>query len=453
MLCNIKEQILQMDGRVPRYTSYPTAPHFKAVEGGEAESCLQAIAANDALSLYFHVPFCPKLCWYCGCHTKITQRYAPVEDYVHLLLREIDMVHDRLQGRRRVVNIHFGGGSPSYLRANDFVLIMRHISQAFDIDVDADIAIEVDPRNVSESRIKAYAQSGVNRISLGVQDFDEKVLEGVNRAQPFELSLQAVQLCRQYGIEAINLDLIYGLPHQTPETMRRCVEQAMRLEPSRIALFGYAHVPWMKKHMRLIDEGALPDQSMRYDLFEAAKESLLAQGMVMIGIDHFAKPDDELVDAFVAGRLRRNFQGYTVDNAQHLLGFGASAIGKLGDSYIQNSPDMPIYKARILAGVLPIAKVCPISRHDRLRADIIERLMCDFNADVRAIAAYHGADASQFKPEFERLRFYEAKGFVSVDEGRIQVKPHAVLMVRMIAGIFDSYLNEKMDAPRHAQAV
>lgn len=454
MACEIKQKILQLDARVPRYTSYPTAPHFKNPDDNfEYIDTLNNIDKNSPLSLYIHVPFCPKMCWYCGCNTKVTRRYAPVEDYVYLLLREINILAGALEHKRAVSHIHFGGGSPSYLRAVDFTLITEKLRTSFDIKDTAEIAIEVDPRNVSEGRIAAYAKEGVNRISLGVQDFDDSVLKAVNRQQPFHLSYKTVQLCRTYGINDINIDLIYGLPHQTVETMKRTIALSMTLEPSRVALFGYAHVPWMKKHMRLIEEGTLPDKDLRYDLFETASHEIIRHGFKAVGIDHFARPDDELSIAADNGTMRRNFQGYTTDATDNLIGLGVSSIGKLSDMYVQNAPDMPAYKAAVLDGKLPLKKYCPISDEDKLRAHIIERLMCDFKIDLAETYDTFGYAPDHFSAELHRLETYVTLGFIEVENHIITIKPHARLMARSICAIFDSYLSQPSNTPRHAQAI
>lgn len=440
---------------MPRYTSYPTAPHFKALTSDEAYvNAIETLPDDAPISLYLHIPFCPKMCWYCGCNTKVTRRYAPVEDYVHLLLREVDLVAEKT-GRKSVSHIHFGGGSPSYLRGEDFDLLMEKLRARFNILGDAEIAIEIDPRNVSEERVASYARQGVNRVSLGVQDFDDKVLAAVNRQQPFELSYEAVRLLRRYGIDDINLDLIYGLPHQSCDTMKKAIALALTLKPKRFAVFGYAHVPWMKKHMRLIEEGTLPDKDLRYDLFQTACDELAAAGYQMIGIDHFALPDDTLAMAADQGTMRRNFQGYTVDSTQTMIGLGVSSIGQIdGRMYTQNACDMPAYKAAILDGRLPVQKQCPITAEDRLRADVIERLMCDFTVDLAQHCAAHGFPANHLDAEAARLQPYEAMTFVTRTGSRVTVSPDARLMVRSICAVFDTYLAASTSqAPKHAQAV
>jgi len=451
-----REKILSFDDRVPRYTSYPTAPHFQKLNDPQTYlTALSSLPEETKLSLYLHVPFCQKLCWYCGCHTKITQRYAPVEDYAHLMMREIEILADSMGGRRSVSNIHFGGGSPGMLRAVDFEQIMEKLRTNFDVLPDADIAIEIDPRGVTEGRAAAYARNGVNRVSLGVQDFDETVLKSVNRQQPFHLSYEAIKLFREYGIHDINVDLMYGLPHQSVESLKRTLEKLLILEPDRISFFGYAHVPWMKKHMRLIDEGALPEKDLRYDMFRAGESRLIEAGYVPIGIDHFAKPGDSLIKAYQDRTLTRNFQGYTDDHSTALIGIGASSIGKTQYMYFQNHAEMPQYKKSILASQLPINKACPITSEDRLRADIIEQLMCYMHVDLKEICRKYDVHPSHFDTELERLQSYEKVGFLRISEDfEIEIHMEARLMARMICATFDEHLNRRAaEEPRHAQAI
>jgi len=449
--------MLKLDRPVPRYTSYPTAPHFQPLEDEQLyPQMLSRLPERSRLSLYLHVPFCPKMCWYCGCHTKITQRYGPVEDYAHLMIREIEILADALGDKgQRISHIHFGGGSPGMLRARDFDLVMSRIRKSFTIEETAEIAIEIDPRELTEGRVQAYADNGVNRISLGVQDFNDNVLEAVNRPQPFELSEKAVALFRGRGVDRVNMDLLYGLPHQTPETMKATIEKVIALDPDRVALFGYAHVPWMKKHMRLIDEGALPDKTMRFDLFESGALALEQAGYFPVGIDHFAKGNDPLVQAAKEGRLRRNFQGYTDDAADALIGVGASSIGFLPGGYVQNAVDMPLYREQILASKLTAAKYCPISAEDALRADVIERLMCDFGVDVGGLCARHGFEQEHLDVEIAALEPYKGLDFVQMEGRVLTMNPKARMMVRIVASVFDAYIpNADTPVPqRHSKAI
>ena len=455
MTNSFRAKILTYDRLVPRYTSYPTAPHFKAVEGDtQYRHLLKTLPDNANLSLYLHVPFCSKMCWYCGCHTKITERYAPVEDYAHLMLREIDMLADAISPSHHIQNIHFGGGSPGLLRSCDFGAIMDRIKSRFHMGTSPDIAIEIDPRGVTEGRAEIYAASGVNRISLGVQDFDDKVLESVNRAQPYELSQKAVALFQSHGIHKFNFDLLYGLPHQTVANMEQTIEKALSLDPDRISLFGYAHVPWMKKHMRLIDENALPDNQARYDLFETGARKLQEAGYVAIGIDHFAKRDDAMAIAQRQGELHRNFQGYTTDKTDALIGIGASSIGKFPDGYVQNAVAMPHYKDAILGGRFAVQKYCPMTTEDKLRGEIIEKLMCDFKVDVADICVSHGYPENHLDARINELQEFVKDKFVSITDQRIvHINPLARQLVRVICAVFDEYMVKTPDTPRHAKAI
>lgn len=453
---NLKDVILSYDRQVPRYTSYPTAPHFKVDETVTQTYAqwLSELSESASLSLYLHVPFCAKMCWYCGCHTKVTQRYAPVEDYAHLMMREIDILADHLPKGNHIRNIHFGGGTPSMLRATDFELILNRIREKITIDNDADIAVEVDPRGLTEGRAATYAKAGVNRISLGVQDFNDKVLKAVNREQPYELSIAAVDMFRKHGINKFNFDLLYGLPHQTVEGMVDTIGKALALSPDRISLFGYAHVPWMKKHMKLIDEGTLPDNSLRYDLFETGAKLLQQAGYTAIGIDHFAKADDPMVTALRENRLHRNFQGYTVDETDALLGIGASSIGKLPQGYIQNAVDMPHYQEAILDTSLSARKVCPIDDEDRLRADVIEQLMCYFTADIAALCKKYGFTENHLDECLDSIRENIDSVFYTLNDNRVlSLNAETRQMVRIICAEFDAYLAKVTDKPRHAKAI
>lgn len=452
---DLRDIILGYDRPVPRYTSYPTAPHFHpGFDARDYARWLGDVPRGKAYSLYIHVPFCPKLCWFCGCHTKITRRSAPVEDYVGLLQREIAMISASLPGRV-AGHVHFGGGSPSMLDAPMFASFMEALRTAIPLADWAEIALELDPRQASEGRIATYARYGINRISLGVQDFDATVLESVNRPQSFHTVYESVRLCRDYGIDAINMDFIYGLPHQTVETMRRTMELALGFSPSRVSLFGYAHVPWMKKHMRLIPAQALPDAAQRYDIFAAGVEILEQGGYQRIGIDHFVRPGDSLHLAAQAGQLRRNFQGYTADPCETMIGAGISAIGKLPGGFVQNTPHNPHYQERIAQGVLPVEKVCVLTREDRARAEIIENLMCAFRADIPTICGRH-----EYDPEILRRVCESAMMTRMIADGLAAVSPEGIVQVlhplaaRLVSSIFDAYIAPEAAAPaRHAAAV
>ncbi len=453
---SIKQTILDMDCAVPRYTSYPTAPNFKPIEdAGVYTQWLRALPQGSALSLYLHIPFCKQMCWYCGCHTKATKHYEPIEAYVEIMLKEIDLLAATLGKRHNVKHIHFGGGTPGLLKPADFERIMARLDERFAIDYEGgEIAIEIDPRSVDEEKVESYARVGINRVSLGVQDINSKTLIAVNRAQPLELSIAAVTMLKKRGIKKINIDLLYGLPHQTPTSMIKTISRMWLLSPDRIALFGYAHVPWMKKHMRLIEQHTLPDKDLRYDLFTAGEEKLAGYGYVPIGIDHFAKKDDPLAKAAQDGSLHRNFQGYTSDSADALIGIGASSIGKFPQGYVQNAVDMPIYEESILSGTLPVAKFCMLSSEDRLRADIIEHLMCGFKVDVPTICSAHGFAENHLDDVLTNLEGFVQQNLLVISEEKVlTLMPHARLVARLICAKFDTYYSCAPKKDRHAKAV
>ncbi len=437
---------------VPRYTSYPTAPHFHRGIGGKAYGgWLEALDPELTLSLYLHVPFCRQICHYCGCHTKGARRDAPVIAYAETLMREIDLVLARLGSGRRVSHIHWGGGTPSLLPCDVFLQIVERLKQGFAFTPGTEHAIELDPRTVTPELVKALAEAGINRASLGVQDFDANVQRAIGRLQPYELVERSVDLLRNAGIDDLNFDLMYGLPHQTRETIATTVELTRNLAPGRIALFGYAHVPWFKKHQRLIDENTLPGPAERIALADCARDALLSAGYEAIGLDHFALPDDSMALAMREGRLRRNFQGYTTDSADALVGFGASSIGFLPQGYVQNIADTGGWARTVEAGELPIAKGIALSSDDRARAAVIERLMTVYDADIAEIAGNHDVDPASFDWSFANLAEMIADGLVEVKGSRVRLTEAGKPYVRVAAAAFDAYLAQ--GSARHSVAV
>ena len=299
---------------VPRYTSYPTAPHFHAgIDAATYRGWLEELRSGEPISLYLHIPYCDRLCWFCACHTKMTRRYEPVADYLKSLQAEIAAVGSIVRGKTSVRAVHFGGGSPTMLKPDDIVALDRALRAAFDYMPGVETSVEIEPNDMDEQRFDALAAIGMTRASFGVQDFEPKVQAAINREQSFELTASVVEAARSRGVRSVNLDLLYGLPHQTCESVASTMEQALSLEPDRVALFGYAHVPWFKKHQTKIDEAWLPGPVDRYRQSRLAGELAMRHGYQQIGLDHFARPDDLLAVAARAGRLRRNFQGYTDD--------------------------------------------------------------------------------------------------------------------------------------------
>ncbi len=450
----IKDRLLRHDRAVPRYTSYPPAPVFTADFPAPTHAAwLAAIPAQARLSLYVHIPFCPQLCYYCGCFTHITGRYAPVEDYMHLLRREIQQMGARLGHKQTVTHLHFGGGSPTMLLARDFTLLVETLRESFNFSPDAEIAIEIDPRAVTPELARCYGAAGVNRISLGVQDFADKVMQAVNRVQPFDVVYRARNLLREAGIHACNLDFIYGLPHQTIRGLTRTMDYALLLQPERIALYGYAHVPWKKRNIRLIDEAVLPDAGLRYDLFAAASAVLEEAGMVPLGIDHFAKPTDPMAQAAAAGKLARNFQGYTDQLPDALLGFGLSAISQFPQGYAQNTTATEAYQQAVLGNRPPLARGYGFAGEDLARKAIVDALMCDLRVDAAAIWTQYGHDQVHLAEALAKLRPLEADGLVTVQNGQVTIRPAARPIVRLAAAAFDAYLPSEAMEQRHARAV
>ncbi|HWA44904.1 MAG TPA: oxygen-independent coproporphyrinogen III oxidase [Hypericibacter adhaerens] len=429
--------------RLPRYTSYPTAPHFTgAVSARRYDKWLASLPAAPA-SLYLHIPFCRSMCWYCGCHTTVARRDRPILDYLAALRREIELVADRLTQPLPVRQIHFGGGTPTILAPVDFAGLVRLLRQRFPLERDAEIAVEIDPRTLAPAMIGAFGEAGVTRANLGVQSFDVQVQEAINRRQGFEQTAAAVTALRAAGIDSIGFDLIYGLPHQTVRSCLETVEACVALRPGRIAVFGYAHLPGFKKHQRKIDEAALPGGSARHDQAEAIAEALMAAGYRRIGIDHFALPGDRLAEASAKGALHRNFQGYTTDSAETLIGFGASAIGRLPQGYVQNETVLGAYAERVQRGELATARGYRLTAEDRLRGELIERLMCDFEVDVAAICARHGAAPAELMRSANRLEALAADGIVQVEGSVVRLADDSHFLARTVASAFDAHLGAR----------
>ena len=446
-------ELLEKYGRpVPRYTSYPTAPNFvETIDAGTYRGWLEAIGMDEPLSLYLHVPFCDTLCWFCGCHTKIVNRYSPVAAYVDALGKEIDLVADIIGSPAPVGHLHFGGGSPTILRGTDFAGLMDRLRARFEFLPEAEIAIEIDPRGMTREAVEGLTAAGVSRVSIGVQDIDPQVQRAVNRIQPLEVTEQVIEWCREAGISGVNIDLMYGLPRQTVPGVAHTAGRIAGLAPDRIALFGYAHVPWMKRHQKLIDEAELPDIGQRWRQAEAAAKALGEAGYLSIGLDHFAAPLDPLAEALKGGRLRRNFQGYTVDEARVLLGLGASAIGDAGIGYAQNTGSIGDYVKAISAKRLATARGIALSPDDRLRRGLIEGLMCDLEVDLDQHCRAFGANTSLLDKELAALRPLIDDGLVEMRGYEVRVTERGRPLVRVVASIFDRYLTK--GPGRHSPAV
>lgn len=438
--------------RVPRYTSYPTAPHFHTgIDASVYRDWLGKLKSGLPLSLYCHIPFCDTLCWFCACHTTVVNRYAPVSAYRDLLLKEISLVSTALSLDHPVTHIQWGGGSPTLLNMEDIAFLNRALRDHFQISKDCEFAVEIDPRGFSQATAEALVAAGLTRASIGLQDSDPIVQRAINRIQPEDITHHAVAMLRSMGIKSINLDLVYGLPHQNIARFRRTVEFALSLDPDRVAIFGYAHVPHFKKHQQLIPEDALPGIDERLAEAQLAQEMFEAAGYQSIGLDHFAKPSDSLSIAQREGRLGRNFQGYTSDDAPALIGLGASAISSLPQGYVQNIADVPGYRKVLESGKLPVARGVALSDEDRLRRRIIEKLMCDLRVDLNAVAAEFGRKPDSLRNSLDNLRSLECDGAVAIKDGVVSVPDQWRPAVRLICAAFDTYWNSKAD--RHALAV
>ena len=439
-----------LERAVPRYTSYPTAPNFSAaVDADVFGSWLAGLPGPAALSLYLHVPFCRELCHYCGCHTKATLRDEPIKAYAQRLAEEIAIVAGHA-GRRNVTHIHWGGGTPSILDAELLKFITDELARHFDLSAIREHAIELDPRYLTPELAKSLRDIGVNRASLGVQDFSEHVQQAAGRIQPFDTVKKAVDTLNDVGIDRINIDLMYGLPKQTVADVRRTTSLAHSLQPQRVAVFGYAHVPWFRPQQRLIADADLPSSPERLAQAEAAHETLVQFGYCPVGLDHYAKPDDRLVAK--SGRLQRNFQGYTDDDADALVGLGASAISRLPQGFAQNAPAVGNYSRAIAAGKLATMKGIVLSDDDRLRGHIIERLMCDMAVDLDAVADETGFDVNtDFADEIELLQPFLDNGSVLIDGRRIRITESGRPYMRLVASVFDTYLAQAKS--RHSVAV
>jgi len=430
---------------VPRYTSYPTTPHFSAaVTPARYREWLEALPREAHLSLYIHVPFCEELCHYCGCNTRAVRKRGPIDAYAEELLKEIALL--RVLAGRKLTHLHWGGGTPSILGPRWLRAVAATLATQFDLSGLKEHAIELDPRRIDPALVAALKAIGVTRASLGVQDTSEEVQRHIGRIQPFALVERAAGWLREAGIRDLNIDLMYGLPGQTVAHVRDSAARAAALEPQRLALFGYAHVPWFKTHQRLIDETKLPGVSERLTQAQAAADTLIAAGYAAIGLDHFALPADSLAVAAREKRLRRNFQGYTVDEADALIGLGASAIGRLPQGFVQNAPDLGGYTRALAAGEFPIVKGLALSDDDRLRGAMIEQLMCDLELDLGAFGG-----AARFAAEIEQLQPLADAGLLVRDSDRIVMTPEGRPYVRIAAAAFDAWL--AAGQTRHSLAV
>ena len=435
----------------PRYTSYPTAPMWKeSFSAADYERALResaAAASPSPLSLYMHLPFCEKLCFFCGCTVVITGRaHAPENPYLEVLEREIDWVAERA-GPRPVVQLHWGGGTPTYFAPALLERLGRRIFDRFTMAPDAELGVEVDPRVTTREHLEALAALGFNRLSMGVQDFDPRVQEAINRIQPAADTRQLVEHARSLGFPSINVDLIYGLPFQTPETFSRTIDQVLEIGPDRLAVYSYANVPWMKKHQNVLLPH-LPDEKTKFGIFQMALSRFTEAGFEYIGMDHFARPDDELARARRERTLHRNFQGYTTKAGTDLLGLGMSAIGSVGDAYVQNRRELAEYRRAVGEAGAATFRGCRLSADDRLRRTVIGNLLCHGVVVKREIEASFGIGFDgTFAEAIEKLRPCVEDGLVELSSDEIRATPLGRIFLRNLAMCFDAYLAAPAEKP------
>lgn len=434
---------------VPRYTSYPTAPHFGSGVGPrEAAAWISALPAGASLSLYMHIPFCRALCWYCGCATTVANTAQPVTAYLATLRSEIAHAAALVPSSHRVGHVHWGGGSPNTLSAAEVGALAGLTRELFNIDDAGEFAVEIDPRFMDAERVTAFRRAGVNRVSIGVQDFDPAVQAAINRHQPYDMTQRVVALLREAGIASLNIDLVYGLPGQTQNSVARTLDLALALDPDRVAVFGYAHLPEKIRHQQLIDSSTLAGPAGRLGQANRIARKLLAHGYVRVGLDHFAKPGD----ALATGPVHRNFQGYTTDTADALIGFGASAISRFPQGYAQNAAKVPDYQDRVARHGLGTARGILLSDDDRIRSHIIERLMCDLAFSATDLRARFGAAAAEPLIDDARLVLdADCDGLVEPTPDGFRISERGRPFVRSICACFDAYL--ELTPARHAAGV
>ncbi|WP_297485295.1 oxygen-independent coproporphyrinogen III oxidase [Sulfurimonas sp.] len=429
----------------PRYTSYPTALEFK--DDFKYDEYINKLEFQDSkrpLSLYFHLPFCKNACYFCGCNVVFTSKEDKMVRYIDYLKRELKILSQHLDMKRKVIQMHFGGGTPTFFSAVQLDEIISEIKSYFPNFVkDAEISCEIDPRHINEAQMKVMASHGFNRVSFGIQDFNEKVQIAVHRVQPYNVTKDAMDLARKYNMHSVNVDLIYGLPFQTLETFKETLSLALTLNPDRFAVFNYAHVPWLKKTMRKIDETTLPRPDEKLQIMQYTIDFLTKNGYKMIGMDHFAKPEDELFKAIEKGELHRNFQGYTTKGGADLIGVGLTSIGEGVDYYAQNFKDMPSYEAAIDAQKLPFERGVSLNEDDMIRQYVIMELMSNFKLDIQRFEKLYNVNFKEyFADAIEALKPFVDEGLITLSDKKIECSQTGTLLIRNIAMPFDAYMKQ-----------
>ncbi|MBR9764515.1 MAG: oxygen-independent coproporphyrinogen III oxidase [Rhodobacteraceae bacterium] len=444
------ERLGLFDAKVPRYTSYPTAPHFSDTVGSEVHGgWIDALPEGAEISLYVHVPFCRRLCWFCACRTQGTQSEAPVRAYLDTLLAELDMLKQRLPAGVRLSRLHWGGGTPTLLAPDMMETLAGRIAEVAPFAEGAEFSVEIDPNEVDETRLAVLKAAGMNRASIGVQDFDPAIQKCIGREQSYEVTRDVIAAIRAHGVESLNADILFGLPHQTNAKITESVQKLLSLSPDRVALYGYAHVPWMARRQGMLPSDALPTPAERLELFATARKLFMWDGYAEIGIDHFALPDDGLARAQAENRLRRNFQGYTDDRAIALIGVGASSISRFPQGFSQNAPATGAHTAAIREGRFSTAKGHAFAGDDLLRARLIEAVMCDFRIRSAEITRDFGITGAELQGLFQEVaaRF---DGLVQVTEEGLFIPEEARPLTRLVARAFDAYDGSRA---RHSSAI
>lgn len=442
----------------PRYTSYPTAPHFNDNFG--ANNFLNEIIISNAgfnlpeLSLYFHLPYCDTLCYFCGCNMIITRNRERVNKYIQYLKSEITLLKKYINSNRETVQLHWGGGTPTHLNPDEINDLASFINKNFTFKNDSEISCEIDPRGLTKNHLEALRNNGFNRISMGVQDFNEKVQEATNRVQPEEITLKAIQWINELEFKSINLDLIYGLPFQSVSSFEKTVERIIEISPDRIAVFNFAHVPWMKKHMSLIKEEDLPSAEEKLEILKMTIEKFTAANYIFIGMDHFAKQNDELAVAFNEKRLYRNFQGYSTNAGTDLYAFGITAISQLQNIYAQNCKTENEYFSALDNNLLPAAKGYLLSDDDLLRRFVIMKLMCDFELDMKLVEDKFNINFNNyFNYGLNNLNEMIDDELVYFEKDKIIVTDMGRLLIRNIAVNFDGYIERNEDTAKYSKTI
>lgn len=429
----------------PRYTSYPTALEFSdAFKYDEYVQKLKSQDSSRPLSLYFHLPFCKNACYFCGCNVVFTSKEDKMTRYIDYLKRELKILSNFVDCSREVIQMHFGGGTPTFFDASKLEEVIKEIKSFFpNFAADAEISCEIDPRHINEDQMRVLSQNGFNRVSFGIQDFNEKVQQAVHRIQPYSVTKEAMELARRYNMVSVNVDLIYGLPFQTLETFKETLSLALSLDPDRFAVFNYAHVPWMKKTMRKIDETTLPLPDEKLRIMQETINFLTANGYKMIGMDHFAKPKDELFKAIEKGELHRNFQGYTTKGGADLIGVGLTSIGEGVDYYAQNFKEMRDYEEAIEEGRLPFERGVVLNSDDKIRQFVIMELMSNFKLDIKRFEKLFSVEfKTYFADALEALKPFVDDELLTINDDFIECSQTGTLLIRNISMPFDAYMKK-----------